>query len=283
MRASVRPLAAVVVGDIGNVLWVVLAAAGFVLAIACANVTNLFLVRAEGRRKALAVQRALGAAAGLVFMEFLSEGFSSRRGRRTRRAVRASPACRRCGRSATPIDIPRLAEVNVDATMLGVAALRTVLAALFVSGVPAVRSGGASTSSVLMSTSRSMTAGRAAPPRSTGAGGVAGGARAHRARRLGTDGEERLASSIRAAWLQPCERESVSAWRSRPPRIQAPTSRFASSSARSMGSRRSRVCARRAPRRSCRSTSRAGPTPQCSSRIVRSRPARFRAFILSCT
>ena len=160
MRVSVRPLAAVVVGDIGRVLWVVFGAAGFVLAIACANVGNLFLVRAESRRNALAVQRALGAGSGLIFLELLSEGLLVAAAGGGLGVLIAIAGVEALGTLGSTIDIPRLAEVNVDATVLGVAALITGLAAFFVSGVPALRSGAASMSSVLSSTNRSTTAGR---------------------------------------------------------------------------------------------------------------------------
>ncbi len=48
---SVRPLKVDVIGDIGKVLWVLMATIAVVLFIACANVANLMLVRAEGRQQ----------------------------------------------------------------------------------------------------------------------------------------------------------------------------------------------------------------------------------------
>jgi len=71
--ALVRPLDVDVVGDIGNMLWVLLGTVSLVLMVACANVANLFLVRAEGRQQELAVRMALGAEGRRIAWELLSE------------------------------------------------------------------------------------------------------------------------------------------------------------------------------------------------------------------
>jgi hypothetical protein len=52
---AVRPLKDDVVGDVGRVLWVLLGSISILLVIACADVANLLLVRAEGRGPELAV------------------------------------------------------------------------------------------------------------------------------------------------------------------------------------------------------------------------------------
>jgi predicted permease len=70
---DVRPLKQDVVGDVGKVLWVLMAAVGMVLFIACANVANLLLVKAEGRQQELAVRAALGASWSAITRELLFE------------------------------------------------------------------------------------------------------------------------------------------------------------------------------------------------------------------
>jgi putative ABC transport system permease protein len=72
----VRPLSADVIGDVGRVLWVLFGTVGLVLLIACANVANLFLVRAEGRQQELAIHAALGAGRGRVAWELVSESLA---------------------------------------------------------------------------------------------------------------------------------------------------------------------------------------------------------------
>ncbi len=70
---NVRPLKQDVVGDMGDVLWIVMGSIGLVLLIVCANVANLLLVRVEGRRQELALRAALGAGRGRIAGELFLE------------------------------------------------------------------------------------------------------------------------------------------------------------------------------------------------------------------
>jgi predicted permease len=72
----VRPLSQDVIGDVGETLWILLGTVGLVLLIACANVANLFLVRAEGRQQELAIHAALGASWRRITWELLSESLT---------------------------------------------------------------------------------------------------------------------------------------------------------------------------------------------------------------
>ena len=65
-----------IVGDIGTALWVVMGSLGLVLLIACANVANLSLVRAEARQQELAIRAALGAGWGRIAREMLVESMT---------------------------------------------------------------------------------------------------------------------------------------------------------------------------------------------------------------
>ncbi len=154
-----HPLRDDVVGDIGDVLWVLVATAAFVLLIAGANVATLFLVRSDAKQREVAVRAALGAGTRRLRRAVLTESL----------VLAAAGGGLGCGLAwvgirllghAAGASIPRFTAIGLDGVVVGGIVALTVLVGVGLSLLPIRRIGGLAVASVLRSGGRGTTGGR---------------------------------------------------------------------------------------------------------------------------
>jgi predicted permease len=138
---NLRPLRETIVGNVGDVLWVVMGTLGAVMLIVCTNIANLLLVRVEGRRRELAVRAALGAGRGRLLRELLAESA----------VLIFAGASLGLGLAFTgvwllqwiaPANLPRLSEIALDGRAAAFAFSIAAISVPLLSMIPAWRYGG---------------------------------------------------------------------------------------------------------------------------------------------
>ena len=136
------------VGSVRTTLLVLLAAVGFIVLIAGANVGNLLLMRAAGRRREIAVRAALGASRPRVIVQMVVESVVLSLGGAAA-GVALGAAGVRVLRATLPPDTPRLASIALDGTVLGVCTALAVAIGIAFGLAPAFLASGAAASDAL--------------------------------------------------------------------------------------------------------------------------------------
>lgn len=155
----IRPLKQQVIGNVSEVLWVVMGTLGLVMLIACANVTNLMLVRVEARQQELAVRTALGAGWGRIVgglqVESVMLGLMG-----GVLGVAVANGGVHLLVAIGPANLPRLSEISLDGRTLEFTVLLSLLSGSLFGLIPALKYAGPKASQTLQSAGRSMSASR---------------------------------------------------------------------------------------------------------------------------
>ncbi|HLW82456.1 MAG TPA: ABC transporter permease, partial [Candidatus Acidoferrales bacterium] len=137
---SVVPLSGELTRNVRSILWVLLAAFGFILLIGCANVGNLLLVRAVAREKEMAIRATLGASRLALIRQMLAEAMLLALAGGALGLLLAYGSLRAfLALLPQSIYIPRLDSVSLDTRMLVLAAGLSVIAAAVFSVLPSLR------------------------------------------------------------------------------------------------------------------------------------------------
>jgi predicted permease len=159
--AFIEPMSEVIFGRVKPALWLLLAAVGLVLLIACVNVANLLLARGAERSREVAVRTAMGAVTGRLTRQFVVENLvlaaiASALG------IGLAYAGLTVLLALAPADIPRLDAVSIDLRVLGASLALAVAAGLVFGIVPIAQARRLDLQLALRSEeSRSASAGRA--------------------------------------------------------------------------------------------------------------------------
>ena len=146
-----QPLKESVVDSVANVLWVLMATIAIVMLIACANVANLVLVRAEGRQQEFALRLALGAGSRRLIRDWLLESvLLGLVGGAIGTALAFAGV--RLLKAIGPERLPRLQDISLDARVLGFALLVSILSGILFGLIPAFKFAGRRLSGMLAPT-----------------------------------------------------------------------------------------------------------------------------------
>lgn len=138
LRASLQPMQEAMAGASGATLWLLMAAVLGLMLIACLNLANAQLGRALARRRDTALRTALGAAKWRLLWNGLAENLVLAAMGGTAGVVVAIAALKLI-RSYSPIDFPRLSEVQLNGTVLLFAAALSIATSLLSGLLPALK------------------------------------------------------------------------------------------------------------------------------------------------
>jgi putative ABC transport system permease protein len=157
LTPNIRTLKDDLVGDVQQVLWVLMGTIAMVLLIACANVANLLLVRAESRQQELAIRAALGAGSTRIARELLLESVTLGIAGGIVGLALAFGALRLLVALA-PGNLPRLRDIALDVPVLAFTLALSVIAGLLFGAIPVFKFAGGRLAATLRGGGRTVSA-----------------------------------------------------------------------------------------------------------------------------